>query len=124
MSYMKSEFDSILRKYGHDIYLQRRIQNETGEPEFSNTFEIHTVRHMESGSLPDAQQEMAEGILNTSERVYWFRTNAKPFEGDRIYELDPRINQTVWTIDVVLPMRGLNGDLEFWKAGATRTRPN
>ncbi len=128
MSYMHADFEAILRRYGHDIMLQRRVsQNVDGEPTYSNTLEIHTVRHMaNTRSLPNAQQEMIEGILNTSERIYFLKANAFPYEGDRIYEQDPRADdkQSVWVIDQALPMRGENGEIVFYTCGVTRIRPN
>lgn len=124
MSYMKDEFDRVLKQYGHDIYLQRRIRS-TGHDQggWSDTFEIHTVRHMLTDGV-SSQDEATEGVLNTTQRVYFFRKEAIPFDGDRIYEDDPRVTTTGWIIEGVIPLRGLNGDIEYYKAGATRFLPN
>ncbi len=128
MSYMAAEFDAILREYGHDIYLNRRSQSSDGNVTYSDTFERHTVRHTmgNNRALPTTQQEYKEGIFSASERLYYFRAAAQPFDGDRIYEEDPRTEnrQTVWFIDGVLPMRGLNGDIDYYVAGATRLDPS
>ena len=124
MSYMKSEFDKIIRNYGHDVYLQRRINHYNGKSEYSGTYEIWSVRHMESGSLPDAQQETKEGINNSSERIYWFTAEAAPNPGDRIHEVDANLPRTIWTIDVSLPLRGVSGEIEFFKTGCSREWPN
>lgn len=125
MSYMRDDFDGILRQYGHNIYLNRRIRADAdGTGSYADKFEIHTVRYDRGGSLQSAQDEAAEGIITSSERLYYFRYNAVPFDGDRIYEHDPRVVQTVWQIDTAIPMRGLNGDIEYYIAGASRIRPN
>ncbi len=127
MNYMHADFIRILAQYGHDIMLQRKIPTADGSPAYSSKLEIHTVRHMaNTRSLPNAQQEMVEGILNTSERIYFFKHDSFPYEGDRIYEEDPRnLNrQSVFVIDQALPMRGPNGEIVFYTVGATRVRPN
>lgn len=134
MSYMGSEFDKILKQYGHDVYLNRRIRSDGHDQgSYSDVLEIHTVRHILTFGLT-SQDEAMEGILNTSERFYWFRLNAQPLEGDRIYEAEPdlridktipqQIDQTVWVIEAVIPNRGLNGEIDFYKVGVSRFRPS
>jgi len=119
---MKSEFEKIIRNYGHDIFLQRHTLDDKGLPIYDTTFERHTIRHRLSSnrSLTGAQREMMEGVLNTSERIYYFRTDAIPSERDRIYEED----DTKWSIDQVMPLRGENGIISYYVAGATRIRAN
>ena len=124
MSYMGTQFDAILRKYGHNIYLNRRLPDVSETPKYSDKFEIWTVRHRVPQSLSSVEKDTAAGILNTSERLYYFQAIAHPFDGDRIYEDDPRVDQTVWVIDTAVPMRGLNGELDYYIVGATRIRPN
>ena len=127
-NYMKSEFEAILKKYGHNIFLQRRTQTTDTEVSFSSTFEIHTVRYSvaNSRSIMNKSQEMIEGLLSTSERVYFFKESAKPFDGDRIYEEDPRTStkQTVWSIDTTVGLRGISGEIVYYAAAATRIQPN
>lgn len=91
--------------------------------------------------LPGISQDRAEGIVHTVDMIYYFLPDAKPREGDRIYEEDdrftsppnerPRRNhigtkggQTTWIIDYALPMRGVGGRIVFWAAGVTRETPN
>ncbi len=128
MNYMQTNFKHILKKYGHNIGLQRRTQNTDSKPVFSDEIEIHTVRFSiyNSRGLPSAQVENMEGVSNTSQRVYYFLPEVIPYEGDRIYEEDFRTpkNQTVWSIDQAVGMRGVNGDIVYWAAGATRIQPN
>lgn len=127
MGYMKKDFEKIISSYGHDIFLQRRTQNPKEIPTYSDTLEIHTVRinSILRGAVK-AEQELPEGIVNTSERIYFFKADALPFEGDRIYEYDERAfdKSTVWVIDSAIPMRGTGGEIVFWTVGATRLRPN
>lgn len=127
-NYMKSEFEGILKRYGHDIFLQRRSQSMDSEVSFSNSLEIHTVRYSvaNSRSIMNKGQEMIEGLLSTSERIYFFRESAQPFDGDRIYEQDPRTTskQTVWSIDTVVGLRGIAGEIVYYAAAATRIQPN
>ncbi len=132
MSYMKDKFDAILKSYGHDIYLER--MNDDGST--SSRMEIWTVRHTAPGAaLQNVAQEMPEGEVNTTERTYYFQSEADPFEGDRIWE-DPtiwqktpedptrRVHRTTWTIDSALPLRGPGGGIEYWVVGTTREYPN
>jgi hypothetical protein len=123
---MRLEFEKILKNYGHDVFLQRRTQT-TGETlSYSNNLEIHTTRYTltNNRALTGSQQEMKEGIVNTSERVYYFKSDVNPYEGDRIYEQDQRVTQSVWVIDQAYPFRGENGQLIYWSVGATRIEPN
>ncbi len=129
MSYMKGEFDRILKSYGHKVYLQRRVRaSGTGDGTWKKELEIHLTRHRSGSSVQGAASEAMEGMLSTSERIYYFRNEVQPFDGDRIYETDPRVqrpvDKTVWEIDAVVPMRGLGGDIEYYIAGCTRIRPN
>jgi hypothetical protein len=127
-NYMKSEFEAILKRYGHDIFLQRRSQTTGTEITFSDKIEIHTVRYSvaSSRSIMNKSQEMIEGLLSTSERIYYFKADAHPFDGDRVYEEDPRSNtkQTVWSIDTSIGLRGISGEIVFYVAAATRIQPN
>lgn len=129
-NYMRQEMDRILANYGHDIYLQR-VDNTTTDYDnirYYDELEIHTVRFSVTANraLPGMRQEMKEGILNTAERIYYFRYDANPFDNDRVYEIEPRPKdrQIVWVIDGAVPMFGPNGNLVYWVCGATRIRPS
>lgn len=129
MSDIRLSFESTLRKYGHNILLQRRISEYTDDdPTFKNELERHTVRHMHPGSkaLAGIAQEMDEGITHTSEMVYWFKFDVNPAPGDRIYEnieLYPN-SLSIFTIDKSIPMRGRGGQIAFWACGVTQEEPN
>jgi PAS domain-containing protein len=126
MSSMQAKFKGILQRYGHNILLQRRTQD--ANPTYSDTLERHTVRFSiyNARTLPHLQVEKAEGLINTAQRVYYFMAEVNPWEGDRIYEEEFRTpdKQSVWVIDQAVPMRGINGEVIYWYAGATRIRPN
>lgn len=131
-TYMRDDFDLILKEYGHNIYLQRVDQTKSNTNEkivYKDELEIHTVRFSVTANraLPGIRREQMEGIINTNERIYYFRYDANPFDNDRIYEkeINPAPSyQTVWVIDGVVPMFGIGGNLIYWVAGATRIRPN
>jgi hypothetical protein len=51
MSDLRRDFENTLRKYGHNILLQRRINEYTDDdPTFASQLERHTTRHMHPGS--------------------------------------------------------------------------
>lgn len=129
--------DAILKNWGHDILLQRRTPSGR---DWEPYLERHTVRHMYPATrgLPTVMQERAEGMVHTVDMIYYFRHDAFPREGDRIYELDGRYDgrdrcsldeingygQTTWLIDYALSMRGRNGSIVFYTCGVTREEPN
>lgn len=129
MADLRKSFDSILVKYGHNVFLQRRINEYTDEaPEFKNELERHTTRHMHPSSIGLAKlaDEQIAGVAHDSEMVYWFRYDVLPAPGDRIYEnieLYPN-NLSVFTIDKSIPMRGKGGQIAFWACGVTQEEPN
>lgn len=67
-----------------------------------------------------------EGLTNTSQRTYYFLPDVNPYEGDRIYESEERTEdkQSIWSIDQVVGMRGVRGEIIYWIAGVTRIKPN
>jgi len=122
---LERAINKVLSDWGHDIFLQRK----TAEG-WERHIERHTVRHMYPATrgLPGVQQEYSEGIARVVDLIYYFRADAKPREGDRIYELDPRYpengNQTIWRIDYALSMRGKGGRIVYYTVGVTRESPN
>lgn len=122
----------ILRTHGHDVILQRR--NPSGV-DFVDRLEKHTVRHMypNTRGLAGILQHQSEAQIHVVDMIYFFLPNARPREGDRIYELDSRFEghvgpsgsgQTTWLLDYALPLRGRGGKITFWTAGVTREEPN
>lgn len=125
---MRSDFESILKNYGHDVYLQRHTLGPGGEIEYSNSLEKHTSRFSIGvfRSLPSSREEAIEGIFNTSERAYYFKYDVHPFENDRVYDYNDRApsTQEIWLIDAAVGMRGEDGRIIYYVAGVTREEPN
>lgn len=126
MNSINKDFDSILKKWGHNIYLQRVIEHFNGEKlRYDNTFERHTVRHVSASSLTNSKQEHMEGIVFDLSMKYYMRVDSKPLPGDRIYEnIESYPNNIVtYIIESVIPMRGEGGKISFWTVGATKESP-
>lgn len=135
---LERALNGILRNWGHDVLLQRRTPNGK---DWMKNLERHTVRHMYPATrgLPTVMQGRPEGAVVTVDMIYYFRADAMPREGDRIYELDHRYDgrnhrneavetngygQTTWLIDYALAMRGKRGEVVFYACGVTREEPN
>lgn len=127
MANLRATMDGILKEYGYNILLQKRVNISTSESkEYSGNLERHTVRSMLPGSagLTDIAQELDAGVARDAEMVYYFRYTANPDEGDRIYDNYGRSENdyVVFTIDWAVPMRGKKGRIEFWTVGVTREK--
>jgi len=124
---MRSDFEDIIKQYGHDVYLQRSSVVD-GEIKYENTLEKHTTRFSVGvhRNLPRSQEESMEGITNTTDRTYYFKYDVKPYEGDRIYDYLDRSedDKEVWLINSAVGMRGDDGHISFWVCGVTRVWPN
>lgn len=130
---LRRALDGVLRNWGHDVMLQRKNPDGRG---FQSKLERHTVRHRYPAvrGLPQIAQERPEGMTHVVDMVYYFNANARPREGDRIYEFDTRYDgmdgevddygQSTWLIDYAIPMRGKGGQVIFWATGVTREEPN
>jgi hypothetical protein len=114
----------ILREYGHDVLLQRRISDNFL---YSQTFERVTTRHFfpSSEALAQAQREDNEGVNTNVDLIFYFESDINPKQGDRIYEdSQSNINSpNIYLIDFAAPVRGKFGKILYWMAGATRERP-
>jgi hypothetical protein len=128
----RADFEVILKAYGHNILLQRAYIGDGSAATPSTTYrrqlERHTVRYNvgRSRTLTRDEEELIAGIITNSERVYYFKWDAIPCEMDRIYEQDPSSPRGFYTftINQVVPMRGLGGQIIYWVAGVKRERPN
>lgn len=138
---LRRTFNGLLRNWGHDVLLQRRLPDVYNDPHpkplFATKLERHTVRHMypTNRALADVQAEHMEGLVITVDMVYYFKWDVSPEEGDRIYEIDDRVPKgdsfrtvtntvrELYTIDYALPMRGKGGSIIYWACGATRSDP-
>ena len=125
---LRNEFEKTLRRWGHDVYLQKRTNpHESVEVEYSNTLERITVRHTYPANrgLPASAVETLAGVVHEVELIYYLQHHVEPREGDRIYENIANFPDelTTYLIDYALPMKGLHGRIEFWTIGASRESP-
>lgn len=120
----KRAFRKILREWGHDILLQRRIDDNFN---YSDTFQRITTRHFfpSAETITQIQREDNEGVNTNVDLIFYFEAEVNPKQGDRIYEESPsNINDpNVYMIDFAAPVRGRLGQVTYWIAGATRERP-
>jgi hypothetical protein len=121
----KRAFKKILREWGHDVLLQRRLDDNFL---YSDTFERVTTRHYfpSAEALAQVQREDNEGFNTNVDLIFYFEDSVRPKQGDRIYEeSDININEpNIYMIDFAAPMRGRGGNVVFWTVGASRERPS
>lgn len=121
----KRIFEKILREWGHDIFLQRRLSDDFV---YNDVLERHTTRSVlaRSFALANAKEEVPEGVITNSELVYYFKKEVNPKPGDRIYEesynsLDDAV---IYVIDNSYGVRGKRGEINYWIVGATKEIPS
>lgn len=118
-------FHKILREYGYNVLLQRRLSDNFL---YSDTLERYTARSRipRISELAHSQDEANEGLTTSVDLIFYFEANVNPKEGDRIYEENPTSinNSNIYIIDYALPMRGRLGKIIFWTVGASRERPS
>jgi len=114
-------FRATLKQWGHDILLQRRLNDDML---YSARMEKTTVRsyNAQLNNQTNALAENIEGLTINSEMIYFFDSLANPKSGDRIYEEYPTGVQ-IFLIDQCTPVKGRLGKTVYWVAGATRERP-
>jgi hypothetical protein len=114
-------FRATLKQWGHDILLQRRLNEDML---YSARMEKTTVRsyNAQLNNQTNALAENIEGLTINSEMIYFFDSLANPKSGDRIYEEYPTGVQ-IFLIDQCTPVKGRLGKTVYWVAGATRERP-
>ena len=118
----KRSFNKILREWGHDVYIQRILDNGN----HFDQFEKVTTRQVgQSGTrnIQGSTEEYIEGIVINYDAVYYFESNINPKEGDRIYEnysMKSSLNYTRFKILAVTAVRGRLGKINYWVAGCER----
>lgn len=121
----KKTIRKILREYGHDILIQRRLSDDFL---YSDTFERYTTRSRvpRTSELPNSKEEKPEGIVTSVDLIFYFEASVNPNQGDRIYEESPVSidGSNIFVIDEVLPVRGRLGHIAYWIVGASRERPS
>jgi hypothetical protein len=112
---IKDKFDYVLKHYGHDVILRK-------DREGIITWERHTTRNRYPSvrGVPQVRDERDEGLVHLVDMIFYFRAEAQPREGDRIYEGDVRYNE----LDNAIPHRGRGGIVIYYTAGCTRDVPN
>lgn len=120
----KRAFKKILREWGHDVLLQRRLDDNFI---YSDRFERVTTRHFfpSAETLTQVQREDNEGVNTNVDLIFYFEATVNPKQGDRIYE-ESEINindPNIYLIDFAAPVRGRLGVVTYWIVGATRERP-
>jgi hypothetical protein len=119
---LERSFNNILKNWGYDVYIQRKLANGN----YSNDLERVTTRSVFPGgnTLAHSAQEEIEGVMIDSDVTYFFEGNVNPQEGDRVYENWPNDGniQVFYTIDTSVPLRGRRGKIVYWRTGATRDK--
>jgi len=123
MTDLKKTFRKIVKEWGHDVILQRKLSNGN----FSTKYEQYTTRHVgQTGTMnASSAEENIEGISYNYDIVYYFEAEVNPKIGDRIREsvgFSPSRNYGTYLIDGVTPVRGRMGKIVYWIVGATRER--
>ncbi len=119
---LEKSFLNILKKWGYDVFLQRKKANGNYE---QNLQQVTTRSVYQRGRfLSKAAEENEEGINVNSDVVYYFESSVNPGEGDRIYEMIPNVSDkyTIYSIDTSSPIRGKGGKIIYWIVGATREK--
>lgn len=141
MADLRKTLEITLRKWGHNCFLQRKDYSikPTGPFQlysnegFKRELEQHTVRHRfpVNAGLSNTMDEKKEGIAHNVDMIYYFKWDANPKEGDRIYEKDERFNDreifpgfATYIISYTVPQRGHGGRIEYWVAGVKREEPS
>lgn len=128
MTSMRSDFEDILKTWGYNIFLQRRINPYNEETaRFERVLEKHTVRsaYPRKNSLQTTAEEAVEGITHNFDLMFYFKHDAEPHRGDRIYEEYQGMPSDTarYLIDEALPLRAEKGQIAFWTVGATQETP-
>lgn len=116
-------FRKILREWGHDVYIQRILNNGN----HSKNLERVTTRQVgQSGIVnTNSMNQLDEGIQIAYDAVYYFEADISPKEGDRIYEdISGKSHRdfTMYAIQAVTPVRGRQGKVLYWIVGASREK--
>ncbi|GEM_PF-3185042 len=118
---LKTTFDGILAKWGHNVMIQRLCDPKTME--YSSRLQRYTTRSIYPGSQAFANllQEKPQGLTVSSEIIYYFQDSVNPKSGDRVYEDMPgTLPDEIYNIDFAAPVKGKGGKIVYWVAGATR----
>jgi hypothetical protein len=112
-------FKKTLRQWGHNILLQRRLDDNM---KYSSKVEKITTRRSSPRlrSAATTLQEQVEGLVEESDMLYYFESSVNPKSGDRIYEDYPKDNRNVYLVDQAIPVYGKYGKIAYWVVGASQ----
>lgn len=117
----KRVFRNILREWGHDVLLQRRLSDDNV---YCEKLERVTTRHTTASSrfLSSSKQENMEGTMINSDRVYYFESEVNPKPGDRVYEgsFSELHDYVLYELEDCYPVRGRRGEVQYWICGSTK----
>lgn len=122
---IKRFFNRTLNNYGTKIRLRRRNSDGT----YSTTFEEHLVRMQFAGrrnALTNVSQEGMEGLFDSVQYVFYFKSEALPKSGDLIYMKTENYDKAEWyvySIEFAVAQHANSGILQYWTVGATRFFP-
>lgn len=120
----KSALRKILKEWGHDILLQRRLSDDF---KYSDILERVTTRSQfpRNSKIALSLNENTEGYFADSDLLYFFEASVDPKSGDRIYEesaIDYE-STVIYKIDDAYPVRGRFGEVTYWLVGASKENP-
>jgi len=123
MTSTKRAFERTLKQWGHDVLLQRMLENGN----HSKKMEQVTVRSVGQNGLSNtrSRSEEDEGLVTDYDAVYYMEASIDPKEGDRIYEgYSAKVgkNYSIFSIEAISPNRGRFGEILFWTVGTTREK--
>lgn len=121
----KRMFQKVLKQWGYDILLQRRLSDDFV---YADQLERYTVRstYPRNIALARAKMEVPEGVVTVSDYIYYFENYVNPKPGDRIYEesFDSLEDTKMLLIDDTYSVRGRYGEVVYWIVGATKEVPS
>lgn len=141
MSNPKLVFNKILKDWGTDVLLQRRIYAEgqglyslpsatpgvnKNESYYSNKLERWTVRYTFAArktGLSATLEGRQEGLTTEVPLVFYFQSEAQVREEDRIYMKDPRFDNqmTIWLVAYSEEVQGWHGSPVYHEVGCRRS---
>lgn len=127
---LEKNFESIIRRFGHNVYLQRVLNSEQANevPQYTQKLERWTVYSQFPGGSVRADsvmEESDEGLTSDVDIIFYFQAEVNPTMGDLIYEEMDRYpnREAVYEIEYAIPMKGYGGRLVFWEVAAMRLLP-
>lgn len=126
---LEKTFENILVKYGHTIYLQRRVHGVAKGPyqeiaggRYENKIEAWTAYRIEPAI---DEKPMPEGYVKNYDSIYYMQVESHPSTGDLVAEKTgsyDRWDRDVYSVESAVPFY-LNNKLVFFKVKCMRMKP-